>query len=111
MLLRLTPAQAQKALADEPSPNLSRHCHVGLPGLCEDPAERCQEEEVQEGCCHDADALETRGEEKKNRSGRYALVDCGRNRDRHRRRARCKPACLEWAVLSSCVIAPELLQN
>lgn len=43
----LTPAQTQKALADEPGPNLSRHCHVGLPGLCEDPAERCQEEEVQ----------------------------------------------------------------
>lgn len=34
-----TPAQTQKALADEPAPNFSRHRHVGLPGLCEDPAE------------------------------------------------------------------------
>lgn len=55
----LTPAQTQKALADESGPNLSRYRHVGLPGLCEDPAERREEEEVQEGCCHDAHALLT----------------------------------------------------
>lgn len=53
----LTPAQTQKALADEPGPDLSCHRHVGLPGLREDPAERCQEEEVQKGCRHDADTL------------------------------------------------------
>lgn len=53
----LTPAQTQKALADESGPDLSCHCHVGLPGLCEDPAERCQKEEVQEGCRHGADTL------------------------------------------------------
>lgn len=53
----LTPAQTQKALPDESSPNLSCHCHVGLPGLCEDPAERCQEEEVQKGSGHDANPL------------------------------------------------------
>lgn len=46
MLCFLTPAQTQKALADESGPNLSCHCHVGLPGLCEDPAEGCEEEEV-----------------------------------------------------------------
>lgn len=52
-----TPAQTQKTLADEPGPNLSRHRHVGLPGLCEDPAEWCQEEKVQKGCRHDTDTL------------------------------------------------------
>ena len=61
----LTPAQAQKALADEPGPNLSRHCHVGLPGLCEDPAEGRQEEEVQKGSRHDTDALLTHTHKKK----------------------------------------------
>lgn len=59
----LTPSQTQKALADESGPNLSCYCHVGLPGLCEDPAERCEEEEVQEGCCHDAHALMTEKKE------------------------------------------------
>lgn len=55
-----TPAQTQKTLADEPGPNLSRNCHVGLPGLRENPAERCQKEEVQKGCRHDADTLVVR---------------------------------------------------
>lgn len=64
---RLTPAQTQKAFADEPGPNLSCHCHVGLPSLCEDPAERCQEEEVQKGCCHDADALLIHGKRNRRR--------------------------------------------
>lgn len=52
-----TPAQAQKALSDEPGANLPRHRHVGLPGLGEDPAEGRQEEKVQKGRGHDADAL------------------------------------------------------
>lgn len=52
-----TPAQAQKALSDQPSANLPRHRHVGLPGLSEDPAEGRQEEKVQKGRCHDTDAL------------------------------------------------------
>lgn len=45
----LTPAQAEKALADEPAPEAASDGHVGLPGLGEHPAERGQEEEVQEG--------------------------------------------------------------
>lgn len=38
-IMLLTPAQTQKALADEPGPDLSGHRHVGLPGLGEHPAE------------------------------------------------------------------------
>lgn len=53
----LTPSQAQEALPYEPRPNLPGHRHVGLPSLREDPAEGRQEEEVQEGRSHDADAL------------------------------------------------------
>lgn len=62
---RPTPAQAQKALSDQPSANLPRHGHVGLPGLSEDPAEGCQEEKVQKGRGHDADTLRERREQKK----------------------------------------------
>lgn len=57
-----TPAQAQKALSDEPGANLPRHRHVGLPGLGEDPAEGRQEEKVQKGRGHDADALRKKRE-------------------------------------------------
>lgn len=65
-----TPAQAQKALSDEPGANLPRHRHVGLPGLGEDPAEGRQEEKVQKGRGHDADALRTKRERGKRESGR-----------------------------------------
>lgn len=53
----LTPSQAEEPLADESGPHLARDSHVGLPRLCQDPAERGQEKEVQKGCCHRADTL------------------------------------------------------
>lgn len=46
---RPTPAETQEALAYDAVPEASRHRHVGLPGLRQDPAERGQEEEVEEG--------------------------------------------------------------
>lgn len=46
---RPTPAETQEALAYDAVPEASRHRHVGLPGLRQNPAERGQEEEVEEG--------------------------------------------------------------
>lgn len=63
-----TPAQAQKAFPDQPSANLPRHRHVGLPGLGEDPAEGCQEEKVQKGRRHDTDTLRKKRRGKKHLS-------------------------------------------
>lgn len=60
-----TPAQAQEALSDQPSANLPCHGHVGLPGLSQDPAEGRQEEKVQKGRGHDADALRERKEKRR----------------------------------------------
>ena len=55
---RPTPAQAQEALADDAVPEASRHRHVGLPGLRQDPAEGGQEEEMQEGGNQGAEDLQ-----------------------------------------------------
>lgn len=44
-----TPAQTQEALANDAVPEATRHGHVGLPGLRQNPAEGGQEEEMQEG--------------------------------------------------------------
>lgn len=56
----LTPAEAQEAFADEPWPHFAEDGQVGLPCLCQHPAERCQEEEMQEGSGHSTQALERR---------------------------------------------------
>lgn len=53
----LTPAEAQKTLANESWPHFADDGQVGLPRLCQHPAERCQEEEMQEGSSHSTEAL------------------------------------------------------
>lgn len=53
----LTPSQTEETFADEPRPNFSRHGHVGLPSLCQNPTEGRQEKEVQKCSCHRAYAL------------------------------------------------------
>lgn len=55
---RPTPAQTQEPLADDAVPEASRHRHVGLPGLGQDPAEGGQEEEMEEGSDQSAQDLE-----------------------------------------------------
>ena len=55
--MALTPSQAEEAFADESGPHLPCDGRVGLPRLRQDPAEGCQEEEVQKGRCHRADTL------------------------------------------------------
>lgn len=57
---QLTPAEAQETFADEPRPHFPNDGQVGLPRLRQDPAEGCQEEEMQEGGGHSAQALEKR---------------------------------------------------
>lgn len=54
----LTPAEAQKSLAYESWPHLSNDSQVGLPRLCQHPAEGRQKEEMQEGSGHSAEALQ-----------------------------------------------------
>ena len=56
------PAQAEKALADKAGAHPSNNSQVGLPGLREHPAKGREEEEVQEGGCHGAHALQGEGE-------------------------------------------------
>lgn len=57
ILCGLTPAEAQKPLANESWPHFANDCQVGLPRLSQHPAERCQEEEMQEGSSHSTEAL------------------------------------------------------
>ena len=45
----LTPAQAQEALADDAVAQTTSDSHVGLPSFCQHPAERGEEEEVEQG--------------------------------------------------------------
>lgn len=58
LLWTLTPAEAQKTLADESWPHFANDGQVGLPRLCQHPAEGRQEEEMQEGSGHSAEALQ-----------------------------------------------------
>lgn len=60
-----TPTQAQETLANEAGPHLANHSQVGLPSLCQYPAERGQKEEVQKGSSHSAQSLETKEGRKK----------------------------------------------
>lgn len=53
----LTPAQAQETLPDYSVSKASHNSHVGLPCLCEHPAEGGQEEEVKKGSNQCADHL------------------------------------------------------
>lgn len=53
----LTPAEAQKALANESWPHFANDRQVGLPRLSQHPAEGRQEEEMQEGSSHSTEAL------------------------------------------------------
>lgn len=46
-----TPAKTQETLADNTIPKATRHGHVWLPRLSQDPAEWRQEEEMKE-CCN-----------------------------------------------------------
>lgn len=76
----LTPAQAEKALADEPAPEAASDGHVGLPGLGEHPAERGQEEEVQEGShqrAHNLGRQGPRGLGRRSRALTHPLCTCG----------------------------------
>lgn len=57
ILWELTPAEAQKALANEPWPHFSNDSKVRLPRLGQHPAEGRQEEEMQEGGSHSTEAL------------------------------------------------------
>lgn len=47
--MRLTPAKAQEALADNAVAQTTSDSHVGLPSFCQHPAEGGEEKEVQEG--------------------------------------------------------------
>lgn len=53
----LTPAEAQETLANQPRPHFANDGQVGLPRLCQHPAEGRQEEEMQEGSSHSTEAL------------------------------------------------------
>lgn len=55
---RPTPAETQETLAYDAVPEASRHRHVRLPRLRQNPAERGQEEEMKERCDHGAQDLE-----------------------------------------------------
>lgn len=44
-----TPAQAQEALANDAVAQTTSDSHVGLPSFCQDPAERGEEKEVEQG--------------------------------------------------------------
>lgn len=57
MLWVLTPAEAQKTLANESRSHFANDGQVGLPRLCQHPAEGRQEEEMQEGGSHSTEAL------------------------------------------------------
>lgn len=57
-LWELTPAEAQETLANESRPHFADYSQVGLPCLSQHPAEGCQEEEMQEGSSHSAEALQ-----------------------------------------------------
>lgn len=46
----LTPAQAQEAFADDAVTQTTGDSHVGLPSFCQHPAERREEEEMQQSC-------------------------------------------------------------
>lgn len=48
MAAALTPAEAQEALADDAVAQTTSDSHVGLPSFRQHPAERGEEEEVQE---------------------------------------------------------------
>ena len=52
-----TPAEAQETLADQARPHLADDGEVRLPRLGQYPAERRQEEEMQEGRRHSAQTL------------------------------------------------------
>lgn len=52
-----TPTKAQEPLANEACPNLANHSKVRLPRLCQNPAERGQEEEMEKGSSHSAEPL------------------------------------------------------
>lgn len=47
---RQTPAQAQEALTDDAVAQTTSDSHIRLPRLCQNPAERGEEEEMEEGC-------------------------------------------------------------
>lgn len=75
MLQWLTPAEAQKSLANESWPHLSNDSQVGLPRLRQHPAEGRQEEEMQEGSGHSAEALKrknSQGEQEDETAGDVA---------------------------------------
>lgn len=57
ILCGLTPAEAQKPLANESWPHFANDRQVGLPRLSQHPAEGRQEEEMQEGSSHSTEAL------------------------------------------------------
>lgn len=53
----LTPAEAQETLANQSWPHFANDGQVGLPRLCQYPAEGRQEEKMQEGSSHGTEAL------------------------------------------------------
>lgn len=57
ILCGLTPAEAQKPLANESWPHFANDRQVGLPRLSQHPAEGRQEEEMQKGSSHSTEAL------------------------------------------------------
>lgn len=59
-----TPAQAQETLADDAVAQTTSHGHIRLPCLCQNPAERGQEKEMEEGCHQGAHDLREREREK-----------------------------------------------
>lgn len=68
-LWMLTPAEAQKALANEPRPHFANDGQVGLPCFCQHPAEGRQEEEMQESSSHSTEALREKKIRGKERDG------------------------------------------
>lgn len=60
----LTPAEAEETLSYEPGPHLPNDSQVGLPRLRQYPAEGSQEEEMQEGSSHSAEALQRKAVER-----------------------------------------------
>lgn len=60
----LTPAEAEETLSYESGPHLPDDSQVGLPRLRQHPAEGRQEEEMQEGSGHSAQALQKKAGER-----------------------------------------------
>lgn len=70
----LTPAEAQEALADDAVAQTTSDSHVGLPSFRQHPAERGEEEEVQEGGHQSAHHLSRRSREEKSVSAVLLLL-------------------------------------